>query len=217
MGKLEHSKSTKWLESYRDQTDTGRKRKKKKIRKWVPRKDKKEWEFPKRVPVWPELAKFRHFSTMLINLCHFEWAYFVLAKFWAYFGKFSFFKTAKYETNNLAIWSHCSDVTSGRDVFTRLENCSNPPTHTKVCSTRKWNLQLRHRDRFVFGLLRSLWSKGWLSCSSNRWNVYVNKTTTTSCLVFWSDQCDQIVRFIASWATIQILWTQLICPNLLHS
>ena len=30
-------------------------------------------------------------------------------------------------------------------------------------------------------------------------------------------QCDQIGRFIALRATIQSLWQQLICPNLLHS
>ena len=30
-------------------------------------------------------------------------------------------------------------------------------------------------------------------------------------------QCDQIGRFIALFATIQSLWQQLICPNLLHS
>ena len=30
-------------------------------------------------------------------------------------------------------------------------------------------------------------------------------------------QCDQIGRFIALWATFQILWQQLLCPNLLHS
>ena len=30
-------------------------------------------------------------------------------------------------------------------------------------------------------------------------------------------QCDQIGRFIGPWATLQSLWQQLICPNLLHS
>ena len=30
-------------------------------------------------------------------------------------------------------------------------------------------------------------------------------------------QCDQIGRFFALWATIQSIWQQKICPNLLHS
>ena len=30
-------------------------------------------------------------------------------------------------------------------------------------------------------------------------------------------QCDQIGRFIGLWASIQSIWPQLICPNLLHS
>ena len=30
--------------------------------------------------MWPDLAKFRHFSTMLKSLCHFEWTYFVFGK-----------------------------------------------------------------------------------------------------------------------------------------
>ena len=30
-------------------------------------------------------------------------------------------------------------------------------------------------------------------------------------------QCNQMGRFFTLWATIQSLWQQLICPNLLHS
>ena len=31
------------------------------------------------------------------------------------------------------------------------------------------------------------------------------------------DQCDQIWRFFAAWATFSSLWQQLICPNFSHS
>ena len=31
------------------------------------------------------------------------------------------------------------------------------------------------------------------------------------------NQCDQIMKFIGLWATIQSLWQQLISPNLLHT
>ena len=51
--------------------------------------------------------------------------------------------------------------------------------------------------------------------------IFVKKigayTAQASNQVDTSDQCDQIVRFITLWTTIQSLWQQSISPNFLHS
>ena len=65
--------------------------------------------------VGPDTAKCRHFGHFKI-FGNFLWGpIYYLSNFWTYFskffmplGKFSFLKMAKYLTNNLAIWSHCS-------------------------------------------------------------------------------------------------------------
>ena len=47
----------------------------------------------------------------------------------------------------------------------------------------------------------------------------INSSTTlvNKIVFFHNNQCDQIGRFIALWATFQSLWLQFICPNLPHS
>ena len=66
-------------------------------------------------PVWPDLAKFRHFGKTFKVLGNFWRLIYYLGKFWADFGKFCmswgksyWCKWPKFK-NNLSIWSHWID------------------------------------------------------------------------------------------------------------
>ena len=65
------------------------------------------------LPVWPDLAKFRHFGKSLQVFSKFLTVYILFGKmrsllwhFLLLLGKFSLLEMAKYLKNNLAIWSH---------------------------------------------------------------------------------------------------------------
>ena len=57
------------------------------------------------------------------------------------------------------------------------------------------------------------YQKSYLNCATHFFNF---PPVSKSLLEVPQEQCDQIGRFFALWATFQSLWQQLVCPNLQH-
>ena len=101
-----------------------------------PQQQQRQWHFCISA-VWPDLAKCRHFGKIFTVLCNFLIVYWLSAKFWTYFCKFSILlgrqsfidANGQMLKNNLAIWSHC---------LSEKESCeSSSDTHLYKISKRE--------------------------------------------------------------------------------